>query len=330
MQLYRKDTIHLIDSLYFIQRYKFNSQDYWAGNSIQIFKGNTENNRTTNFITAVRFLRIHYLDKPIEIYDTLHVYSDENFYLAAIGISQRKFVQDKYILKFGVTEDVPIGKVFGLTGGYQERNNAGRLYLGARAAYGNYFPWGYISTNVEYGSFFSHGHRQQQILSANIIYFTGLIEIGKWKFRQFVKPQAMIGMQRYAYDSLTLNDGYGLNGFVSHELSGTSRLLITLQTQSYAPWDFIGFRFGPFINCSLGMLGDPESGFRNSKIYAQLGFGIIIKNDYLVLNAFQLSISFYPLIPGVGNSVFKMNSFRTTDFSYDNFEFGKPEIVGYH
>jgi len=325
-QLFRKDTIHLSDSL-LLQRFKFNTHDYWAGNAIQIFKGNTENRRTTNFISAVRFLRIHYLEKPEEMYDTVHLYANENFYLANIGISQRKFVLDKFIFNFGKTEDVPIGKVFGLTCGYQERNKTSRLYLGARISFGNYYPWGYLSTNFEYGSFFRGSHSEQGILLADITYFTGLVEIGRWKFRQFVKSQLIIGINRLSYDSLTLNDGYGLDGFHSSELSGTSRLLFTLQTQSYAPWNFIGFRFGPFLNCSLGMLSDPVTGLKNSKVYAQIGLGILIKNDYLVFNTFQISISFYPVIPGVGNNVFKINSFKTSDFGFGDFEFGKPAIV---
>jgi hypothetical protein len=110
-------------------------------------------------------------------------------------------------------------------------------------------------------------------------------------------------------------------------LSGTSRLLLTLQTQSYAPWNFIGFRFGPFLNFTLGMLGNEANGFRNSKVYSQIGFGVLIKNLHLVMNTFQLSIAFYPSIPGMGNNVFKTNTFKTTDFGFNDFEIGKPAPV---
>ena len=125
-QQFREDSIRTENGLFVPQRLKFNMQDYWAGNAMQIFKGNTENNRTTNFISAVRFLRIRYLEKPTELIDPQNMFSNENFYLASIGLSVRKYVQDKYIYKFGLTEDIPIGKVFSLTGGYQVRNNAGR------------------------------------------------------------------------------------------------------------------------------------------------------------------------------------------------------------
>ena len=103
-----------------------------------------------------------------------------------------------------------------------------------------------------------------------------------------------------------------------------------MQTQSYAPWHLIGFRFGPYLVCSLGMLGDEVKGFKNSKLYSQIGLGVLIRNENLVVNRFQISISFYPLIPGIGQNVFKMNAFSTTDFGFRNFEIEKPATMIYH
>lgn len=308
-------------------RFKYNQQDYWAGNAIRIFKGNTDYKRTTNFISSARFIRTRFLEKPPESIDTLQFYTDENFYLSSFGISSRLYVKDKFIFKFGITEDVPVGKVIRLTGGYQKKNDVGRVYLGARFSSGNYYSWGYLSSNFEYGTFLQSSKAEQGVFSAGINYFTNLIEIGQWKFRQFVKPQLIIGINRIDYDSLTINNEYGLRGFNSPVLSGDSRLLFTSQTQFYAPWNFIGFRFGPYINFSLGMLGDASKGFRNSKLYSQIGLGVLIKNDNLVLNAFQLSISFFPVIPGKGDNVFKLNSFQTADFGFRDFEIGKPATV---
>jgi hypothetical protein len=328
-QQFRRDSIPINDSVSILQRFKFNTQDYWAGNAIRIFKGNTEKSRTTNFIYALRYARIHYLERPIEMYDTLQRYSNDEFYLASIGISTRNYVQDRYIFNYGYTEDVPVGKVYSLTGGYQVRNNVGGIYLGARISTGNYHHWGYLSSSFEYGTFFHGSQAERGVFLAGINYFTGLFELKKWKFRQFAKAQAAFGINRFPYESVTLNDGYGMSGFSSPDLTGTSRLLLTLQTQSYSPWNLIGFRFGPFLTCSFGMLSDPLSGFSNSRIYSQIGLGVLIKNEYLVINNFQLSISFFPFIPGVGENVFKTNAFRTTDFGFRDFEIGKPAIAGY-
>jgi hypothetical protein len=326
---FRQDYIPANDSLLILQRFKFNVQDYWAGNAIQLFKGNSEYRRTTNFVSALRFLRVRYFEKPIEAYDAQHYFADEYLYLASIGISTRRYVQDKYVFKFGVTEDVPVGKVYSLTAGYQAKNTHGRFYFGARISTGNYYPWGYLSFNVESGTFFNASQSEQGVLTVGANYFTGLVEIGKWKFRQFVKPQLIIGINRFAFDSLTLNDGYGLDGVNSSGLSGISRMMVTVQTQSYTPWNFIGFRFGPYFTFSLGKLGDAATGFRDSKVYSQIGLGVLIKNDHLVINTFQLSMAYYPTIPGVGQNVFKPNSFRTVDFGFRDFEIGKPAVVAF-
>ena len=326
-QQFRKDYIQEIDTPFVMQRFKLNSQDYWAGFATQIFKGNTENKRTTNFISAVRFLRIRYIEKPEEILDTLHEFSNEYFYLASIGISTRKYVQDKYIFNYGVTEDVPIGSVYNITAGYQIRDNTSRMYAGVRFSFGNYHPWGYLSWDFEYGTFFHSSVPEQGVFTAAVIYFTGLKEMGRWKFRQFIKPQLTIGINRLSYENLTINNDNFVKGFSTSSLLGTKKIVFTLQTQSYAPWNFIGFRFGPYLICSLGMLGDDKTGFANSRIYSQFGLGVLIKNEYLIFNTFQVSIAYFPVLPGVGNNVFKLNPISSSDFGYRDFIIGKPAVI---
>jgi hypothetical protein len=332
----KNDSLKNMNSVYTPVKLKFNIQDFWAGKAIRVFKGNEEKERLTNLIITGRFLRVRYSEKPSALIDPLHMYSNEDFYLTGIGITTRKYVQDKFIFKYGVTEDVPVGKVLALTGGYQLRNNAGRPYLGARFSFGNYYTWGYLSSSFEYGTFFHASHAEQGVFTAGADYFTGLLEAGKWRFREFIKTQVTIGINRFSYDSLTINDdpridrAYVLNGFYSPALSGTQRLLFTLQTQSYAPWSVIGFHFGPFLIWSFGLLGNAKEGFRNSRVYSQIGLGVIIKNENLVFNSFQISISFYPLIPGVGQNVVKLNSFATSDFGLRDFEIGKPSGNTYY
>ncbi len=324
---YHKYFIYTSDSILTEERFKFNTQDYWAGNAIRIFKGNSENERTTNLISTFRFLRMRYLNQPDEVNVLQKMFSSENFYLASIGISTRKYVRDKYIFKYGLIEDVPIGKVFNLTGGYQIKNNVERLYLSGRVSFGNYFSWGYLSSSFEYGTFYSGRKAEQGFLLADLIYFTGLIEIGKWKFREFIKPQLAIGLNRFSQDSLTLNNNHGLDGFNSPQLTGTKRLLLTLQTQSYAPWYLWGFRFGPFLGLAIGMLGNAETGFKNKKLFSEIALGLLIRNDNLVISTFQFSVSYYPSIPGRGDNVFKANTLRSSDFGFRDFEIGKPGIM---
>jgi hypothetical protein len=102
-----------------------------------------------------------------------------------------------------------------------------------------------------------------------------------------------------------------------------------MQTQAYSPWNLIGFNFGPCLIYSLGFLGDQGKGFKSSKVYSQLGFGVLIKNENLVFGTFQISISFYPIIPGIGQDVFKFNAFSTTGFGFRDFVIGKPVVAVY-
>ncbi len=86
----------------------------------------------------------------------------------------------------------------------------------------------------------------------------------------------------------------------------------------------------PSLIWTLGMLGDEAtSGFKNEKeMYSQIrAVGLLIKNEILVLNTFQISIAFYPLIPGVRKNILKLNSFETTDFGFMDFEMGKPASI---
>lgn len=314
-----------------IQNFKYNSQDYWAGHSYQIFKGNSEYNRATNFITSARYYNKSYIEKPDVSNDSLGIYSNEKLYLIGLGVSSRKYTQDKFIFNFNVVEDVASGFVYNITSGYQKKNNIYRFYSGAKIAMGSYFEFGYLSGNIEYGAFYKAGNTLQNTASLKLIYFTNLLETKTWKIRQFIKPQLIIGNNRINSDSdrLNLNGDFGIQGFNSESLLGTKKILINFQTQGYSPWRIIGFRLNPYFSYTMGMLGQKDIDFKRSKVYSQIGVGIIISNDYLVFNSFQFSFSYYPTTSTDVNSMFKTNAIRTGDFGLQDFEISKPLLVPY-
>ena len=318
-----------VDSLEVSTPVRYNTADLWTGRQWQLFKGNSVSSRSTNLVLSARALQVRYSTTPPPIYDSLNVYSSENFYLAGIGISSREYEQEDYIFKYGTKEDVPVGRAYGIVLGLQRKNDVSRWYGGFRIAWGRYYPLGYISTDLQYGTFLRNPRFENGTIKASVNYFTQLYSLGNWRFRQFIKPEVTIGIRRYPNEYLTINDDYGIRGFNSTTLTGTSRILLTLQTQSYAPWRFLGFRFGPYFITSFAMLDDKQTGFKKSRVYSQFGFGFLIKNEYLVLNTFQVSVAFYPIVPGEGNNVIKTNPFRTTDFGFRDFDFVKPGQIVY-
>jgi hypothetical protein len=329
-QQFRTDTLQDINLVYAKQRFKYNSQDFWGGYAIRISKDSTENSRVTNLIVSGRFLNIDYLESPTIEYDPIDFYASEHFFLSGIGISTRKFVEDKYIFRNGVTEDVPIGKIYGLTTGYQVKNGVGRFYLGSQVSFGNYFKWGFLSLNFELGTFYHKSVTDQTAFTFQANYFTNLINLGKWKLRQFIKPQLTVGINRQDFigDQLTINEEYGIKGFKS-AIYGNQKAMLTFQTQAYSPWKIFGFRLNPYFNYTIAMLGNKETRMRDNQAFSKVGIGFLITNDYLVFRTFQISLAYYPTIPGNGNNILKTNAFETSDFGFEDFGLGKPRTVIY-
>jgi hypothetical protein len=327
-QQFRRDTLQGLDLIYVKQNFKFSSHDFWIGKAFNIFKGNSINERTTNLILSGGFMNKNYIESPSIDYDPIDFYSNEKSILVGIGINTRKFIEDKYIFKNGIIEDVPIGRIYGITAGYQYKNNGWRSYLGAQISFGNYHKWGFLSTNLEVGTFFNQSKTEQSAFSFQANYFTHLIELGKWKFRQFIKPQVLIGLNRKNSigDQLSINENYGIQGFNS-AVYGTNKMVMTLQTQSYAPKDIGGFRMNPYFNYTIAVIGNSLNSTQKNKAYSKIGIGVIISNDYLVFSSFQFSLSYYPTIPFEGDNVFRTNAFQTTDFGFQTFELAKPRTV---
>ncbi len=308
---------------------KINSQDYWLGLAKQLTNSSIAENRNTNIVLTSRFVNINYSGFLKDTISNSGLFEDETNYFLGLGISTRKYYQDKFIFNYGTIEDIPSGITYGITTGYQVKAKRERTYLGGRFAIGDYLSRGYMSCNLEIGNYFSRFHPQEGVFSASVNYFTDLFEIKTWKFRQFLKPKFTLGLNRKAKDVLSFNNENNIDGFSNSLVTGNKEINFTIQTQSYAPWRLLGFSFGPYLIYSIGIIGNSETGFKNSHAYSQISLGILLKNDYLVFKYIQLSFSYYPIIPGEGKNIIKMNSNSTSDFGFTEFEIGKPGIVVY-
>ena len=182
------------------------------------------------------------------------------------------------------------------------------------------------------GSFFNSRRSEETTLRIEANYFTNLLSIGSWRIRQFIKPTLVLGTHRAPIikDRVTISEDNGLSGFDNPLINGTRKLFTSFQTQTYLPGNWHGFHFSPFVNMTLGMLGDESNEFFNDKIYSIFSIGALINNDYLVFNSFQISFSFYPSIPFQGSNVFKTNSFKNDDLALPDFQIGEPTIVPYN
>lgn len=326
-QNFRKDTLQAPDLSYAYQPFKNNFQDLWAGHASKVFE---DENGITNLVATGRFLNVDFTESPTDLYDPNRFYSDEKLLLAGIGLNRRKFIKDNYIFRNGQTEDVPIGRIYGITLGYQYKNTFWRPYVGGQFSFGNYYRLGFLSMNFEVGTYFHQSKTYQTAFLLDTNYFTKLYSIGNWKLRQFVNPKFVIGANHEDIigDQLNINEQNGLAGFNS-AIYGTNKMVLSLQTQTYSPHALGGFRMNPFFNYTMAVLGSPNDAMGRNKAYQKITLGLLISNDYLVFSSFQLSISYYPTIPYQGDNVFKTNTFETTDFGLQSFELAKPRVVEY-
>lgn len=323
-----RDSLPDSSGAFALQNFKSRNQKYWAGRAFNLSNSNTEADRTLNLVTTLGYYNTTYSERPSIVYDSISFFSNSRTYLMSIGLTSRQFIKDRYLFEYDRTEDVAIGKVYSITGGFQEKNNRTRLYLGMKYSFGNYYNFGFFGSDFEVGSFFNDSQTEQGMMRVRAVYFTKLYQTGNWYFRQFIKPEIAFGFDREPIikDQFNLSGANGIEGF-NNRLLGTRKALLSLQTQSYAPGIWYGFRFSPFLNFTFAMIGGQNDSFFNNKLYSKIGLGVLISNDFLVFNQFQLSVAYYPTIPFEGDNVFKFNSFNNDDFNLQNFTIEQPELI---
>lgn len=311
------------------QDLKIDTQDLWASGAFPIYK-NEEKNKVTNFIISSRFYKINYINPPLRELDENQYFSNRETFITSIGISQIGYKQDRYIFRIKDIEDIPIGKNLSLLSGFRYNLNNISPYLGFKAMYGNYWNFGYLSSDFQIGSFFKEENKQTTI-RGEFIYFSPLFDLGKWHFRQFFKLQYVNGISRKNYfkDRITLNGNTGIIGFNSPILSGTRKSVFTFQTQSYSPFSLLGFRINPFFTADVGFIGESYNSILKDQVFTKWGIGLYVTNDYIPLGNFQFSFVFFPKIPGIGNNIQELTGRSNDDFRLPNFNFQTPEIIRY-
>lgn len=310
---------------------KYETQDLWFGYATKLFKGKFINYRSTNFVTTFGYKNVNYIRRPILDLDPNQFFNDEELYLISMGVTTRKFIQDRYLFNFDIIEDVPIGKVYSLTSGIRNKNYNRQSYLGGRFSYGHYYSFGYLNGNIELGSFFQKLKNYETTLKIEANYFTSLMSLGTWKVRQFIKPAIVIGTHRdnSIKDRTYLKNINGFESFSNPLLNGTRKFTVVFQTQTYVPGTWNGFHFSPFFNSSLGFLGNKTNTFLENKLYSKFTLGVLINNDYLVFDRFQISFSYFPTIPYEGSNLIRTNVLNNDDFIIPDYIIGQPKIVDF-
>jgi hypothetical protein len=306
------------------------TQDVWFGWAFAV--GDTcKDNRRTKLVLAGRFYNKNFQQSAKPSHDALFNYQNQTEYLTHVGLRQWFFYKDKYIYKFGVTEDVPMGAMLSAIWGLQSLPTYQRYYLGIKSVWGSLYKGGNLAAYFEAGTYLtSNGRQEQGSLNTGVQGFGNVLRLPfNVLFRQFATLDFTFGFNRRTSEYLTINNIKGLKGFESSLVKGTNRMVLSLSSVFYLPWQVLGFRIAPVMYLGFGMIGDEKASFLRDNAYPVLGFGLQVRNEYLVFNTFLVSFAYYPYVPNVGNHLVKFNPYESINFQFRDFDIGKPTIVGF-
>ncbi|MCS4239140.1 hypothetical protein M2306_000254 [Myroides gitamensis] len=325
-QRFRRDSLPDQNMKYSLESVKYNTYDYWAGYSIPV---ETKSPIITNLRTSLRFVKENYHKTPGKEYDPYDYYRDQRLYLASVSLTSTNYIQDRFIFNYDIIEDVQVGKILALTGGMRDKYNKRRAYFGARFAMGGYTKLGYFAGNIEWGGHFHGGKTEQAAFRLEGTYFTRLFVWGDWRFRHFFVPQLVVGSHRYDHIGDELRIEGIIQGIRAQKITGTKRLSLAYQWQSYAPYEWKGFRFNPYFSFEGAFIGDSSNRLLDPKLYSRFSLGLVANNDYLVFSKVTVSLVYYPTMPDSGNSVFRANSVQY-NMELPNFNYDRPQTVSYY
>ncbi len=307
----------------------YQNMDVWIGNSIRTKLGKRTNSRLSNTVAAVRYSQTNYNQRPSFEIDTNKVNSNASLLLGSIGLSVSKFYKDQFIFRFGANEDIPEGVVLKLTYGlFHKEQNAMRNYAGIDISKGMHVPKvGYFSASAAYGTFYNKNDNSSTI-NLGAIYFTDLLKSNKWYFRQFGYWKYVYGFNKSPIERITLRPDE-LYGFSNGSITGTSKMLLNLESVIYSPYNFIGFHFAPLILMGFGALKNDDAHMFDGRIYQSYAIGMLFRNENLLTSSFQLSFGFYPNLPDGNNHYTRFNPVTSFSVKFRTFAFSKPAPITY-
>jgi len=305
---------------------RFFIQDFWGARSFSLKEDTSRESQSTKVIFGARYRVLNFNYSPPDYTAPTGTFENSRLLLFNLGLTRRNYFRDKYIYRFGIQEDVPVGSIINFITGYEWKETLFRTYFGMEAGTGNYFRnLGYFSATISGGTFLRSGNYSQGVVNLSFGYFSELLQIRRTRYRQFFKLNYTHGFYRFPGERLTFEDE--IYDFDSEGVPGIKKLSFNLQTQAYLPYSVLGFYFAPYFFASAGLISGQGAPLTDSKLYQGYGVGLIIKNELFIISSIQLSIGFYPFQPGEGRNLLKANPVRTYEFKFNDFEIDKPSLI---
>jgi hypothetical protein len=300
-----------------------NSYDFWLGRSFLL--GGLESRRTLKI--GARYFRKTFDERPMVFADSNFTYHTQKLYLANIILDKREYFTSSMIYGFGITEDIPTGYVYELTGGFSDEEFKNRPYVGLDMRFASWFDdIGYMAFGTQAATYINNEKSEDGLLSFFYQYFSPLMDFGNYKFRHFIFANYFTGLNRIDDRFIDIREEDGIRGLSNDTMDGIERFVINLESVAFTPWNLIGFQFSVYSFADLGWISFDKGLFKNKQFSSAVGFGCRIRNEGLVFQTFNLRIAYFPSVPS-GESQFGFDISTTDPRLFPGFSSGKPRLI---
>lgn len=294
---FRNERVSPIDPVRTTFPLNFQSYDVWYGRNLQL--GINENDSRFQMTISGRVKHVSFNERPLPDESNKQYFANSTFYLGSLSFSQRRYIRDRLIYSYGITEDIPKGYLHELVVGYDNNEFLKRWYAHLYFSSGNivkYKPF-YLFASASVGGFFNKEHYEQGMIECNFDYISRLYNTGQNRLRQFVKVNYLIGLERFDIENLLLRYKAGIRGFSSWTAAGQQRLTFNFESVYFQKKEFLKFNTAFFSFLDVGIIGSNTKLIFTQDYYAGLGFGIRLRNENLVFKTIQIRLAYYPFHP---------------------------------
>lgn len=310
--------------------HSFDSQDLWLGRSIPVWFGGKDFRDNSSFIISGRYFRKHYRLRPVVLPDSNRIFENNRQYLFSFGFINREYYKSYYVDNFGVTEDIPIGGLFSLTTGSDDREFYNRWYYGMQVIYSTtYNSVGYFSGNFEMGGYRYKNIWEQNAIRFDLIYHSPLFSKDEWKARFFLENNYLLGFNRFTGEQIYLDQQNGMPGFNELELPGTKRNILNLELRIFSPYAVLGFVIGGIAFADFGLISGPNKNLVSSRLYQGYGFGLRTQNESISETNYELAVVYNPYNPSISRADTEIIFSASFVIGSRDFNFDKPKTIDY-
>jgi hypothetical protein len=286
--------------------------------------------RRRSLVISGRFRQVVFTKYPEITDSTWYRYHDKNYYLGNIAFIQHRYYRTNLLYNYGRTENIPYGFLANLTSGKVGDNFRQRWYLSTTLAAGNRINGlGYGAGKLSFSGCPDRRNIELGILKLQTLYFTDIMNLGKFRFRQFFKTEYLTGINRLDDDSIDFTMEESIRGVgYNHQVTGSQRLFLSMDTVAFTPWKMHGFTFALFTFADIDIISSSYKKLFTHKYYSGLGLGVRIHSETFGIETVQIRFAWYPSLPLDHNS-YTFTSSREKNVYPIDFIGSKPEIIDY-